>query len=273
MVLRRMKHTPNLPMAMVFSEACENKLHGYGIYWSPGQTRVIEAPSGQKLELFMSGSDLGWLKVEPITKKSEVRDLLMAQQLGNGSLTVLGMQQAYHRDKPDGSQCAKPPPDKKLLVANGLVSYNDTSRLMVKTTDPTVTRSVGMGASTQLKGVALLRRRHSTDGHPALPITVKNLRAEGAFDKKLLTVKDVEIFAKQGCGTCEITKMRRRAFSIKVQPKDNTVPLPGKLFVFNACSSCAQRLSTPASLTSTSQSTRRPNLPWAVACETTPRLA
>ena len=47
-VLRRMKHTPKLPMAMVFSEASENNIHGYGIYWAPGQKRVLESPSGQK---------------------------------------------------------------------------------------------------------------------------------------------------------------------------------------------------------------------------------
>ena len=49
-VLRRLKYTPNLPMAMVFSEATENKEYGYGIYWPPKEQRWIESPQGQKID-------------------------------------------------------------------------------------------------------------------------------------------------------------------------------------------------------------------------------
>ena len=72
-VVRRMKHTPSLPMAMVFSEASENAKHGYGIYWTPGEKRKIEPPGGPTLELFMSGSNLGWMKVKPVTDCDMIR--------------------------------------------------------------------------------------------------------------------------------------------------------------------------------------------------------
>ena len=36
-MVRRLKFTPNLPMPFVFSEAGENKIHKYGIYWEPGK--------------------------------------------------------------------------------------------------------------------------------------------------------------------------------------------------------------------------------------------
>ena len=98
---------------------------------------------------------------------------------------------------------------------------------------PGAIRSVGMGTAKPLKGVALLRRRHCTDGHPALAVTVKNLRLEGAFSKGAVTLKDVDAFALQGCGTCELTKMRRRAFSVKVPPLDPTPPVLGKVWTFD----------------------------------------
>ena len=62
---------------------------------------------------------------------------------------------------------------------------------------------------------------------------MKNLRLEGAFDDGRLTVKDVELFASQGCGACELAKMRRRAFTIKVQPDDPTPPTLGKMWTFD----------------------------------------
>ena len=193
-VLRRCKHTPNLPMAIVFSEATENRKHGYGIHWDPGKPRVLKTPSGVVIEMFMSKSDLGWLKVQPITDAGEVRKLLALHAAGNGV---------------------------------------ESAQLMVKTTDPTAVRSVGMGKPLALKGVELLRRQHVVDGHASLPIVVKNLRAAGAFSSGLVTVKDVELFARQGCGTCETAKMRRRPFTIKVVPRDGTAPQPGKLLVFD----------------------------------------
>ena len=194
-VVRRMKHTPTLPMAMVFSEASENAEHGYGIYWEPGEMRKIKPPSGPMLELFMSGSSLGWLKVKPVTDQFTIR-------------------KAIERHRGEKTKAAH------------------TSGSML-TLNPSAVRSVGMGTAKPLKGVALLRRRHCTDGHPALAVTVKNLRLEGAFTKGALTLKDVETFAEQGCGTCELTKMRRRAFSIKVPPVDPTPPVLGKLWTFD----------------------------------------
>ena len=105
---------------------------------------------------------------------------------------------------------------------------------------------------------------HCTDGHPALCVTVKNIKAEGAF----ATIKDVELFQNQGCGTCELNKMRRRAFSIKANPEDVTPPQLGKLFTFDVL-----ELRVPAEHTGrtfTSSWRRCPSSPLAVRCAATP---
>ena len=97
-----------------------------------------------------------------------------------------------------------------------------------------------------MKGVALVRRQHCVDGHPALPVTAKNLRLQGAFEKKLVTLEHIKLFQEQGCGVCDLAKMRRRAFTIKVPPLDATPPVIGKLCGRSTCSSCACPTSTPA---------------------------
>ena len=80
-------------MAMVFSEATENKEYGYGIYWPPSSHRWIESPQGHKIELFMSSSDLGWVKVRYITNASEVAQLLSEQaktKIGSVAMMIEG---------------------------------------------------------------------------------------------------------------------------------------------------------------------------------------
>ena len=106
-------------------------------------------------------------------------------------------------------------------------------RDMLNPMDPSLVRTVGMGTLKPQMGVDLLRRRHCTDGHPALSVTVKNLKAEGAFTRKLVTLQDIELFQKQGCGACELTKMRRRAFKVKVNPDDVMPPKLGKFYTFD----------------------------------------
>jgi hypothetical protein len=54
--------------------------------------------------------------------------------------------------------------------------------------DPSVTHSVGMGKSKSLTGVALLRRQHSIDGHPALSISGPDL----SYCPRLLLLLDNE---------------------------------------------------------------------------------
>ena len=54
--------------------------------------------------------------------------------------------------------------------------------------DPSVTHSVGMGKSKPLTGVALLRRQHSIDGHPALSISGPDL----SYCPRLLLLLDNE---------------------------------------------------------------------------------
>ena len=523
LVVRRLKHTPNLPMEYVFSEATENKKHGYGIYWEPGKRRILKSPSGQEIELFHSNSDLGWLKVSVVTNKDTILSMLKVQKARGANLTVLTgapppppppsssgpsavVSQWQSTVKPTESggtavqdvqagqvrpevpvllpcekdccslnlvpkfcsmcsaeavvceephcmrgpccqpnescaRCHTPPlsmlnnmmapspitaepsqlplptyisrkfsappehtADKHLTpklmppcetvaecadkVAYFLVSMervgsrhaqsrDETSacnaeprvdelvkqmaaflgesfsiagpglileafkaeatkcghsarnmlemrldkcrsgrcsecrekfkcddlypcfvcgqslcdtchpegchnwcvapsawtrplresprlvpfgrgrplrdstassadvpgrtinldatqfrRDMLNPMDPSLVRTVGMGQLKPPTGVDLLRRRHCTDGHPALSVTVKNLKAEGAFTKKLVTLKDVELFQKQGCGSCELTKMRRRPFTVKVN-SEVALPTLGKVYTFD----------------------------------------
>ena len=195
-VVRRLKFTPKLPMSMVFSEANENVVHGYSIIWNAGEKRTMVAPSGQRIQLHMSKSDLGWLQVVPITDEAKQREVL--SRIGN---------------------------PEKGGDANG-----NGWQLSVKTFNPMDLRAVNMGKTKPIKGVALVRRQHCVDGHPALPVTVKNLKLQGAFEKKLVTLEHVKLFQEQGCGACDLAKMRRRAFTVKVPPLDSTLPVVGKLW-------------------------------------------
>jgi hypothetical protein len=197
-VVRRMKYTPDLPMYMVFSEANENVEHGYSIIWNAGEQRTMVSPTGAVIHLFMSKSNLGWLQVIPVVDTVRQKAIMASATSGTGNGVV----------KPQG-------------------------QLSVKMLDPAAVRTTGMGKLKPLRGVALVRRQHCVDGHPALPITVKNLKLAGAFDKNLVTVEHVKLFQEQGCASCETAKMRRRPFSIKVAPLDPTEPKVGKFWVFD----------------------------------------
>ena len=209
LVVRRLKYTPNLPMAIVFSEASENMTHGYSIMWKAGEQRVMESPEGLVIRLHMSKSKLGYLKVKPETDPQVQKDMVAAVPKFDGVIAQKSVRQQ--------------------LVSSGINVLHPSG---INVMDPSQVRGVGMKAK-PLKGVALLRRRHCTDGHPALTITVKNLMLEGAFDKKLLTLEHVKLFAEQGCGACETAKMRRRPFTLKVAPLDKTLPNLGKVYVFD----------------------------------------
>ena len=96
-VVRRLKYTPRLPMAMVFSEASENVTHGYNIMWKAGEQRVMESPGGTVIRLHMSESELGYLNVKPETDPQVQTEMLdqateMIPMLGvDGSRSVLVM--------------------------------------------------------------------------------------------------------------------------------------------------------------------------------------
>ena len=210
-VARRLKYTPMLPFPMVFSEASENVTHHYSINWPAGQSRMMITASGEPITLHMSKSDLGWLKVEPIVDQKAQHEVLSRAE------------NTVHR-----------PVGFKPCLSNMEAQLFFESQLFVKASmDATITRSVGMGKVKPLGGVALLRRRHIIDGHPALSISVKNLRLEGAFDNKLITLEHVKLFAEQGCSGCETAKMRRRAFRYKVASLDPTPPQLGGCYVFD----------------------------------------
>ena len=74
-VLRRLKHTPNLSITTVYDEATENEL-GYDIKWPAKQSRSLTSPTGTELKLIMSTNKLGWLKVRPVTDPQKMARLL-----------------------------------------------------------------------------------------------------------------------------------------------------------------------------------------------------
>ena len=275
LVIRRLKYCPNLPMPFVFSEATENKKHGYGIYWPPGKPRVMVSPDNTVLELHMSSVDLGWLRVNTVTDQAVVLSMLkktkdtkislvsespLINMLKSDACLMRNQITLYSADA--GGVQVEPPPDSKYKFCSNcgtpgkLCEFAACMRgvccqpnpqcpqcsgqadgvvgqLSVKRMDPSKVRTVGMVALKPLRGVELLRRRHCTDGHASLPITVKNLKLEGLFDTGMVTLKDVEIFSKQGCGPCELAKMRRRPFSIKVETERVAAPLLGDHFTFD----------------------------------------
>ena len=96
LVVRRMKYTPALPMAMVFSEASENVDYGYNISWKAGEGRTMESPSGLIMKLHMSKSNLGYLKVKPETNLAMQNDAI-AREATRGSRSLLVMDPAQVR--------------------------------------------------------------------------------------------------------------------------------------------------------------------------------
>ena len=68
-MVRRLKHTPNLPMPYVFSEATENKEVRH-IYWEPGKKRAHSqvAERGKVIELFMPFSSSSFPRTRPSSR-------------------------------------------------------------------------------------------------------------------------------------------------------------------------------------------------------------
>ena len=72
LVLRRMKHTPNLKLHYMFSEPTEVRTHGYR--FSHDQNgRLMTTDRNVCIELHMSSAQLGWLTVRPIISEAEQR--------------------------------------------------------------------------------------------------------------------------------------------------------------------------------------------------------
>ena len=229
-VVRRLKYTPDLPMPIVFSEASENVEHGYSIDWPAGEGRRMTSPKGGVIELHMSKTNLGWLKVSAITCPDKQRKIMEEIQSRGGPRSPSS--KVPPSEEPRGGYSRPDGPAVGVDLEGG-----GEHQLSVKAFfDPAVARGVNMGKPAQLRGVALLRRQHCKDGHPALPVTVRNLQLQGAFEKKLITFVHVKLFAEQGCGTCDNTKMRRRAFTLRSAPLDRSEPKLGKCWVIDVLS-------------------------------------
>ena len=139
LVLRRMKHTPNLKLHYVFSEPTEVRTHGYR--FSHDQNgRLMTTDRNVSIELHMSSAQLGWLTVRPIVSDAEQRrhfKVLSNQDEPSAMLLPIG----------DG---AAP------VSNNGLA---------------------GRGVRTaKLTGVDLLRREHVAGGHLSLKRVMLKLK-------------------------------------------------------------------------------------------------
>ena len=102
-VARRMKHTPNLHVDIVFSEAEECYTHGYKIDMDRASGRTYQAtPGSSVIKLWMSANRTGWFKVVPVDDPDEqqaaLRDMgcpvgeeCLLMPLGDGSGKTVGM--------------------------------------------------------------------------------------------------------------------------------------------------------------------------------------
>ena len=183
LVVRRMKHTPNLQLKVVFSEPTEVYKHRYRFDFTD-TGRVMRSPSGHSIPLHMSSHKLGWLKVRPVT------DERLINLARSGSLRVIG----------DGSP-----------------------------------KAAGMSGHGQLRGVALLRREHVVNGHLNCRKLLQTLKAKG-IPNGLVCKKDVDEFAREGCGSCESSKMRRRGFTLSTIDTCSTQAPVGKKWVCDSLS-------------------------------------
>jgi len=94
-VLRRMRHTPDLRLDAVFSEACEVYEHGYEISFDAMHGRILSAPHpnqkyGYRVPLIMSETMLGFLRCHPVDDPVEQGKYLHAmRQLGQASIMYM----------------------------------------------------------------------------------------------------------------------------------------------------------------------------------------
>ena len=87
-------------------------------------------------------------------------------------------------------------------------------------------RSVGMPCPSPLTGVALLRSVHVTYAHASLKKTLQILKAMDTPSGRV-TTQDIQEWVRSGCGICESSRMKRRAFSLQ-NPEDRTPAPVGK---------------------------------------------
>ena len=191
-VARRIKYAPNLGLPLVIAESTEVEEHGYEYTHRRGDGRVMTTASGARIPLIMSGTKLGWLKLRPVTDPDAIKAAiarLTPAQQGPARLSSV------------------------TVIGDG----------------PTVPTGMSLGTQLpKLKGAALLRHMHVVLGHPSLRRLLGTLTHMNKY-KGLVTREDVEQFVREGCGCCESTKMRRRAFTLKTIV-DKTPPPPGKMW-------------------------------------------
>ena len=90
--VRRMRHTPNLGTAIVFSESCEVYDHDYTFLFNQRMGREMRGSFGRYcMALYMTASKLGWLRVVPIDEPSQQeRYLGMLNAVQQSSMMISG---------------------------------------------------------------------------------------------------------------------------------------------------------------------------------------
>jgi len=207
-VLRRLKHTPNLSITTVYDEPTENEL-GYDIKWPAKQPRSLTSPAGTELTLIMSSKKLGWLKVRPVTDEVRMAKLLNEfMRTGTTAIKVAaGSKEGEMQDN-----------------ANAAADTLNQVTVLPGTATPT-----NMNRKPKLTGVELLRKQHVIDGHAGLSRTIQTMAISPAFKKGVITKADIEQFVREGCGACESAKMKRRPFGRNLT--DVSKSHPGKRWV------------------------------------------
>ena len=260
-VLLRMADTPN-GIADIFSEAQEVDMRNTTITWRPREGRRWHTQSGTVLTLSMTPNRLGWLRVEPVTDKQVIGKLLAAApdaaQLVTAHISrtitphFIGVECSPHLAlEPQHALMLARDPLKApsaaelslIAMARRIGSTVVVSRLNAPTNPllaPTVTSEtartgVSMGRAPQLTGVEILRRTHVILGHAPWVTVINTLRQTTGLRASVITKADIETVIREGCGICEVAKMRRRAFTSS-QVRDKTPPPVGKIWGFDTLS-------------------------------------
>ena len=100
----------------------------------------------------------------------------------------------------------------------------------------------------------ILKRTHVILGHAPWAVVINTLRQTTGLRASIITKADIETVIREGCGICEVAKMRRRAFTSSAV-QDKTPPPVGRVWGFDTLS-----LRVPAAETKDVYLTRFVNL-------------
>ena len=241
LVIRRLKHTPDLRLAMVFDEATEVYKFKRDCRWNDVDGRWFEDKEGKPIiALEMSDNKLGWYKVRPCYDKKAIAAALKSAKRCIPMKPIkakvtkrVAFSTPVSADDAVESIIASPPaqvaPDVRQFQSDSDAAAAVFAPIMGVGMDKPVLRDV-QGPKAPTDGVLYLRRAHIIHGHAGLrrlmATLLKDPSAKGKF-----TPDDVKQFASEGCGPCDSTKMRRPRISTATL---KVIAPPGKRLVFDS---------------------------------------